>query len=268
MKKLFGKKERVIKGKYDISYLIHPDSALDYHIVKHGIFQDWIATKLGNFIPSNGIVMDIGANAGFLTLLFAKKHVSQGKVYAFEPDEENFEQLMDNIKLNSLKNILPFKIAIQDDPKKKQIKFYKRRAIDGDKLCNRGLSTLEKMSIHNISEYFVKCSTIDKIMEKEKISKLDFIKIDVEGAEYKVLRGGLHSIEQYHPIILYECSTTIDKLSNSKNSLQSYQILKELGYKQFKIVEEKMLIELDDYDANLDSTNIIAFHSSKIPEIS
>ena len=140
------KEPYILKGEYDLSYQIDPNSALDDHIVKHGIFQDWIATKLGELINKNGIVLDIGANVGLLTLPFAKKHVPKGRVYAFEPDIENYKQLEKNIDLNSLSNVIPQFIALQDNSSIKEIEFFHRRVIDGDKLTNRGLSTLEKNS--------------------------------------------------------------------------------------------------------------------------
>jgi len=260
-----NKKPRVVKGKYDISYYINPNSAHDYHIVKHGITQDWIVTNIGKFVRKDGIIFDIGANAGLLSLPFAKKHVYEGIVFAFEPDLEVYEQLKKNIELNSIKNLIPFSKALQDDPTKEIAIFYKRRIIDGDYLVNLGLSTMEKMPIHNIDEDSVPCSTIDKEVLHNQVSKVDFIKIDVEGSEYKVLKGGFETINNYQPIIHYEYSTIIDKLANSENTFQSYQFLSELGYKQFNIFAEKTLIELKEYDPELDQTNVIAFHKSALP---
>ena len=258
------KNPRVKEGKYNLYYHIDPKSALDDNITKHGIINDWIATNLGKYVEANSIVFDIGANAGFLSLPFAKVHVNKGKVYAYEPEKDVFEQLKRNIELNRLKNIIPLSIALQDDANKEKITFYKRKTIDGDFLENRGLSSLEPISLHRVDEYIIECSTIDKEMEKRKIPRLDFIKIDVEGSEYKVLHGGIQTISQFNPHIQYEYSTTIDKLINSQNTLESFEFLKDLGYIQFKIFDEKKLVEIKEYEPKLD-VNIIGFHKSKIP---
>jgi len=198
-------------------------------------------------------------------LPFAKKHVYEGIVFAFEPDLEVYERLKKNIELNNIKNIIPFSKALQDDPTKETATFYRRRTVDGDYLVNFGLSTIEKMPNHNIAEDSVPCSTIDKEVLHNQISKVDFIKIDVEGSEYRVLKGGFETINNYHPIIHYEYSTIIDKLANSENTFQSYQFLDKLGYKQFNIFADKTLIELKKYDPELDQTNVIAFHKSALP---
>ena len=260
-----NKKPYVLKGTYDLLYQIYPNSALDNHIVKYGIIQDWIATRLCEFIKEDGIVLDVGANVGLLTLPFAKKHVPKGKVFAFEPDMENYAQLEKNVQLNSLSNVFSYFIALQDDSSIKEIDFYHRRAIDGDKLTNRGLSTLEKMSNHNISNNVIQCSTIDQILNEHKLPSVDFIKIDVEGSEFRVLTGGINTIKKYKPIIMYEYSIIIDQLTKSKNTFNSFQLLKNMGYIQYKIYEEKSLSKLNSYDPNLESANVIAFHESNIP---
>ena len=261
LKRFIKKKQPyVLKGKYDLSYYVDPLSALDYHIVQHGILQDWIAINLNKIVDKKGIVLDIGANSGLLTLPFAKEHVPDGKVYAFEPDIENYKQLENNIALNSLKNITPELMALQDDPSIETVNFFQRRAIDGDKLINRGLSTLEPIALHQTSTYTVRCSTIDHFVEQNNLTSLDFIKIDVEGSEYKVLKGGSESIGKFLPSLQYEYSTTIDNLTNSNNTEQSFCFLDELDFVQFIIHNEKSLIQLNRYDSNLKDCNVLAIH--------
>ena len=114
-----------------------PDSALEYHIAKKGISSDWIATHLSNLIPPMGIVFDVGANVGTLSLPFAKAHAPQGLVYAFEPDDEARELLEKNISINKLTNILTLPYALQENPEKKSVTFHIREVVDGDWLTNK-----------------------------------------------------------------------------------------------------------------------------------
>lgn len=200
-----------------------------------------------------------------MTLPFAKLHALQGIVYAFEPDFENISQLRINLKINGLNNVVLVPVALQDDPLINEISFYRRRTVDGDGLINRGLSTILQMPTHNIGEEKVATSTIDRYVEEHHIPKVHFIKIDVEGAEFKVLKGGEQTIRKHLPIILYEYSTIIDELTNSQNSLQSFQFMKTIGYRQYQIVQEKYLLELNEYNPAISSSNIICFHASQIP---
>src|SRR6266851_3121892 len=91
------RKPWIARGKYNLLYWIMPESALDYQIVKYGILNDWIATQLTQLISENGVVLDIGANEGLLSLPFAKAHVPLGKVYAFEPEDTARHLLEKNI---------------------------------------------------------------------------------------------------------------------------------------------------------------------------
>lgn len=256
---------RIIKGRFDIKYIVYSFSALDNHIIKYGILNDWIPLNLNKFIPKNGVVFDVGANAGLLTLPFAKIHVPQGTVYAFEPDRQMARQLQINILLNELENVVFVPCALQDNFLIDELTFYIRRAIDGDGLANCGLSTTLQMPIHNVKKERVLSSTIDRYVEENSISKIDFIKIDVEGAESKVLLGSISTIKKDTPVILYEFSSVTDKLANLTNGLDSFNILKDIGYKQYEIVHEKYLREIEKPSHIMGDVNIICFHDSKVP---
>lgn len=251
-------------GKYGIKYLIIPNSALDFHIIKKGIFGDWAASKLEGIIPKTGVIFDVGANAGLLALIFAKKYVPKGAVYAYEPDAENFNQLKINVELNKLNNIKIFPIALQDNPKIKKVSFNIRRAIDGDGKENRGLSSLIPLAVHQIGKEKIFASTVDLEIEKSKILKIDFIKIDVEGAEYMVLKGGERAIEKFLPIIQYEYSNTLDKMMKTNNAKKCFYFLKKLGYRQFALFKEKELKEFTKPNPNIGDVNIICFPQDKI----
>jgi len=264
IKNFFRKKTIVKKGKFGIKYFIIQNSALDCHISQNGIFKEWIANKVNDLIPRNGIIFDIGANAGLLSVVFAKNCVPNGRVYAFEPDKENFDQLLKNIKINDFDNIKAFPIAIQNNHQAKQIKFNIRRVIDGDGNENRGLSSLISFPTNKVSEKIVLASTIDCEIKKNKVKRIDFLKIDVEGAEYQVLLGGKESIKKFQPIIQYECSNILDKMINTDNTKKCFYFLKNLGYKQFVIIKEQRLQELKKNNSKMQDANIICFPINKV----
>ena len=111
----------------------------------------------------------------------------------------------------------------------------------------------------------VKTSTIDCEVESYKLKKLDFIKIDVEGYEYQVMKGGEKSIKKFKPIIMYEYSRTIDKLSNTNNSYKSFNLINRLGYSQYAIIGEKVIWRISSFKEDLPDTNIICFPVGKVP---
>ena len=97
-------KTYIFKGYGDILYEIHSDSTVDYQIASGHIYDPYIGSHLKDHIKSDGVILDIGANIGGLSLPFAKIYVPLGKVYSFEPDKLAFEVLNKNISLNSFKH--------------------------------------------------------------------------------------------------------------------------------------------------------------------
>jgi FkbM family methyltransferase len=253
---------RIIKGLFDLSYQIDPDSALDNHIIQQGIFGDWLARHLVDLIPADGTILDIGANAGLLTLPFAKIMVPQGMIYAYEPDPEVLEQLETNVNLNQLANVRIFPLALQDDTHVAEVILNIRRVTDGDNLINKGLSSIHPFPVYNVNSQTVAASTIDVEVVKHSLARIDFIKIDVEGAEYRVLQGGQTSLMKSRPIIQYEYSTLIDELINFPNSRFAYEFLTQLGYQQYGLREERYLSLLTSPPDQTAGINILCFPNS------
>ena len=193
-----------------------------------------------------------------LTLPFAKTHVPQGKVYAFEPEDKSRRILEENIQLNKLKNVVVSPYALQDNPAKKSVSFNIRETIDGDGLMNRWLSSVEDIKQFSVKTVTVPATTVDEVVKELKIEKVDFIKIDVEGAEIKVLRGAKGTIKKYMPIIQYEYSTTIERLAKSRYSHESFEFLKKHGYAQYEIAEESILVRLRE-PGDIPGSNILCF---------
>jgi len=128
------------------------------------------------------IVIDAGACMGDTALFFEKYCGKQGTIYAFEPFESNFKVLGENIKRNNLKNIFAVKEGFMD--------------MEGF-LSMSGASG--QASVRDNGNYKIKVTTIDKFVERNNLSKVDFIKMDIEGAELKALKGGKNTIKRFKP---------------------------------------------------------------------
>ena len=134
-------------------------------------------TELYKTIIRNGdVVIDVGANIGYFTLLFAKLAGPSGMVYTFEPDPVNFQLLQKNINANRYHNIKAFNFALSDS-------------------CRKGFLYLNDYNSgdHRIygSEKDRKAVPIDIVALDDLLPNIkpSFIKIDTQGSEIGVLRG-------------------------------------------------------------------------------
>jgi len=174
-------------------------------------------------------IIDIGAQVGLYSLY--AKFLPKSTFYSFEPFPETFNELNENIKLNDIHNIKTFNIAISDK--------------DGETTLNtsinhNGLHTLGKtpLRFNDIKPLSVKTSTLDNIFNNTPIH---FIKIDTEGYEYFILKGGIEVIKKYKPIIQLEWNITNMKQCDVTESMME-ELLEEIGYHKIGMVEEEILI--------------------------
>ena len=175
---------------------------------------------LKDFIKKGDRVFDVGANAGEYTYVF-EKLAGPGFVYSFEPIPKLF---------NELKRLFPkvnlFKIALSD---KENITQFKIPVIDGNKFETRGKLDVDYVEPGELSSEIieVECKTLDLFVKQNSIKRLDFIKIDVEGHELKVLHGADQTIKLLNPVILIEIEQRHHNFSINK----IFDYIESLNYK-------------------------------------
>ena len=127
------------------------------------------------------VVVDIGANVGYFTLLSAEQVGPGGTVYAFEPEPDNYALLKKNIELNSYSNIRAIESAVSDECGSIQLFL--------SSMDNGSHSIYDAAARGVAGIKTVNTTTLDAFLEGKGWPKVDLVKIDVEGAENKVLDG-------------------------------------------------------------------------------
>lgn len=158
----------------DPLYNIVPD--FDY-------YQHFYKVKRGD------VVIDAGANDGYLALLFSKLVGDDGKIYAFEPDSINVGHIRDNIKLNrgAEKNIAIEDLLLWNE--NTEVDFYEAGTVGSSAVwIPEGGQTVKKRTV-----------TIDSWAETQELNRLDFIKMDIEGAEIEAIEGSAEVIKKLKP---------------------------------------------------------------------
>lgn len=178
-------------------------------------------------LESGMTFFDVGANVGLYTCSAAKKD-TRCKVYAFEPSRSNFQILQENLKLNAVSNVVPYRIALGDYVGEANLKI---NALNKD-----GLHTIGKPSHPNsdvIAQEIVSITTLDAFSENHDIAKIDVIKIDVKGAELLVLKGARRLLKREDaPLIMYERHLWCEEAFGYK-LVEIEDLLKDSGYSLF-----------------------------------
>lgn len=133
-----------------------------------------------DFIPitKESIVIDAGTHIGSFSMIAA---TIAFKVLAFEPDPSNYRMLNKNIELNNLGNICTFQMAVSGSNGYQDIYIYEDGSTGSHSLYRQDKTGLMKKRIQTIS--------IDKIIEKEGLPAINFLKLDCEGAEHDIFRN-------------------------------------------------------------------------------
>ena len=124
-------------------------------------------------INTNDTVIDIGAHIGLFSLLVSQL-CKTGKILSFEPVSENFDLLVSNLKLNHIKNILPFNMAVSKNSGRLDL------FLNNDQSAH----SIFSKSSESIS---AESTSLQKIFDENKISSCKLLKLDCEGAEYQII---------------------------------------------------------------------------------
>ncbi len=153
-----------------------------------------------HFTPKQGdIVVDIGAHMGRYTIISSKRVGTNGKVIAIEAHPGNFEMLNRNIKLNQLTNVIPLNYAVYS--KETKIKLYLPEEDSGYTIYNTIMSNRAGTEDKFVE---VNANTLDCLLQLNQIreEEVNWVKIDVEGAEFEVLKGATNVLSKSKDIAL------------------------------------------------------------------
>jgi FkbM family methyltransferase len=212
---------------------VKPSEHIQQQLFWYGYYEKDAILTWEALIPEKGIVLDIGANTGYYSLIAAPKTLS---VYAFEPSKATVEELEKNIRLNNFNtiHIQPFAIGKQAEEGNLYLSEPGNTGMTGLTVPANFSGKTEKVTI----------KTLDQWAAAQQLTQVDCIKIDVEGAEMDVLAGATRLLQQYKPIILIEIiAELLAKFNDTPSGI--YQLLSACGYTAYEIVSPRLLRRLD-----------------------
>jgi len=204
----FGGNPIVIANMKDnTKILVDLRSSTEYHSFFSGEYDSDLLDILHNLLDPNEYFLDIGANIGFYSISIGEKlkNNGTGKVISFEPLENNFNRLTDNLKLNNLeKYCYANKFGLSDNSVVSTITL-REDFTNGSQTGNASISINENMDF-GFEKVPIKLEKLDDFWDKfnARSEKIGLVKIDIEGHEDFCLRGGLKTINEHRPTMLME----------------------------------------------------------------
>lgn len=217
-----------IKSKYGFWYYgnILDQSDIAYGIASNGTVETFDTENVISILKKlkpDFTFYDIGSNTGWYTMIASTINTTN-TVYSFEPIKEHIDFQKETVSLNKKESqVTIFEVALSDHNGMETI----RLAGSGTSLDGGFLET-------DFGKRDVKVQTLDSITEEQKLNKPDFIKIDVEGHEYKLLTGAKKVLSESSPILFVEIIKTFNNIKyTNKDFEKNFNFLSSLGYIPF-----------------------------------
>jgi FkbM family methyltransferase len=155
------------------------------------------------------VFVDAGANEGLYSMFASRCVGPSGRVYSFEPSQREFQRLSCNIQLNGLENVHAVQAALAEVPGELELSIADS--------SHAGQNTLGKFTyqVQLLRTERVSARTLDAFAAESGLTRLDVLKLDVEGAERRILEGSRTVLRELRPMILFEASDAALKAQGS-----------------------------------------------------
>ena len=224
---LFGKDYRVNVSRNGLRWDLDLREGIDFSIYLLGAFEAGTQKRLAELIKPGDVVFDIGANVGAHTLPMACSVGAAGKVFAVEPADFAFAKLRRNLSLNpELEHrVHTFQLFFLAD----KIMITPPKEVYASWPLGRDQMVHPKHRGRLVPATQATVETLDSFVERHLIDRIDLIKIDVDGQELPVLRGGLTTLLRFHPILIMEMAPYVH-VEHDQSFADLVELLKTSGY--------------------------------------
>jgi len=170
-------------------------------IYKSGYYEpDWVAV-IQRLLEPGMVFFDVGAHIGQYTLLASEAVGSEGQVHSFEPDPDTYWFLDASVHLNRLRNVKSHCVALSTEPGTKSLYLAP--------VSSLGDSSLAPPKGYVGVTRTVPCTSLDAYVATHRVPRVDLMKVDIEGAELDLVRGGRELLGGHEkPLIVMEFEET------------------------------------------------------------
>jgi FkbM family methyltransferase len=212
----------------DLKVMLWPGNENSRALFITGTFEPSEMSWLADNLKDDMAFIDVGANIGIYTMFAAKLVGAGGRVLAVEPSEREFQRLSFHVVLNDLGNVTCLRFAAADKMGVGKLKVASEEKSGQNTLGKFVTETTELLRVETVRMY-----PLDRVIAEHKLARVDVVKIDVEGAELRVLRGLASTIERWRPKLLIELAP--DALAAQNTSSEALvEWLRDSRYELFE----------------------------------
>ena len=212
----------------DIAIYTTADNFIELAVLSTGTYEAEIGKLIRTSLKQGNIALDIGANIGLQSIRMSQCCGEKGEVYAFEPLSYICKKFNKNITLNKCSNITLLQLAISDKDEISTI------TID-EHAWNQGAFSLQNTNNGGALEQ-ITIKIADQIPEIINLSRLELIKIDVEGFEYHVLRGLELTLKKFKPRLIFEYDVNY-WIATGQSITDCYKYLSAMDYTLYQVTQ-------------------------------
>lgn len=239
-----------------------PDNKLEASLLLPGENYDknnFIAIE--QVVKDGDICFDIGANIGIYSVVLSKLSGDAGNVHAFEPVNHIRQRLEANCKLNGFQAININNIALGAERSTAEMFQIKKGMFRGGTSTFIENDNVESLGKDKFDVCTVDIIQLDEYVKEKKVSKLDFMKIDVESFEWQVLQGGQKTIRKFSPTILMEYDPVRHAEQGDENQFKDFFEANDYQVYEFNVFGDNLTLIPFDFNHMPIQRNILCFSS-------
>jgi FkbM family methyltransferase len=215
---------------------LNPSEHIQRQLFWYGYYEKELGVLIKNALQPGDVFIDIGANIGYFSLLAARQQPT-ARIISIEPVKELFEKLKENILLNDFKNIFPVNAAAGEANEEKEL------FLSGSD--NLGMSSFKQPENYSGKKEKVQVIKLDDWFKTSGLTKIDLVKLDIEGSELAALKGMQEILLQYKPQIIIEINPGTLSLFDLKPAAL-FNFLSDLNFTGFMISGSCQLLPVSE----------------------
>lgn len=228
-------------------FIIEIDHSIEFcRNIYYGLYEEHLVNFLADKIRPGDVVVDPGANIGYITACALRLVGKEGQVVSLEPSRTCFTQLVSNNEIDAINNLTLLNAAVGN-------KTGVQRFYDTPRVVTRGYACLEQVNTPRDGEgYDVRTWTIDDLCKDRGIDHIRFLKLDIEGAERIAIEGSSSMLSKGAiDYLLIETFLHPDRPQGLEDNKQIIASLRAAGYRPFAMRRSGALTP---FEFDLDTT--------------